>query len=50
MASSAFSSKDGPAINDSILSPNTCCLQLVPGALVDRSCIGGRPGMVAITY
>jgi len=49
MSSSAFSSNDGPAISDNMLSPNTCCLQLAPGALVDRSCIGGRPGMVAIT-
>lgn len=30
-----------------MLSPNTCWRQLLPGALIDRSCSGGRPGIVA---
>ena len=47
IAISAFSSNAGPDMHDSILSPNTCCLQLFPGALMDRSCSGGRPGIVA---
>lgn len=34
-------------MQESMLSPNTCCLQLLPGALIDRSCSGGRPGIVA---
>jgi hypothetical protein len=34
---SAFSSSRGPEIHDSILSPKTCCRQLLPGALIDRS-------------
>jgi hypothetical protein len=47
IAISAFSSNVGPDIQDSMLSPNTCCRQLFPGALMDRSCSGGRPGIVA---
>lgn len=34
-------------MQESMLSPNTCCRQLFPGALMDRSCSGGRPGIVA---
>jgi hypothetical protein len=47
IAISAFSSNAGPDMHDSMLSPNTCCRQLFPGALIDRSCRGGRPGIVA---
>jgi hypothetical protein len=47
IAISAFSSNAGPDMRESMLSPNTCCRQLFPGALVDRSCSGGRPGIVA---
>jgi hypothetical protein len=43
---SAFSSNAGPVIQD-MLSANICLRQLFPGALIDRSCNGGRPGMVA---
>lgn len=50
IASSASSSSNGPDIHDSMLSPNICCLQLFPGALIDRSCKGGRPGIVARIY
>ncbi len=48
IAISAFSSSAGPDMHDSMLSPKTCCRQLFPGALVDRSCKGGRPGIVAM--
>lgn len=47
IAISAFSSNAGPDMHDSMLSPKTCCRQLFPGALMDRSCNGGRPGIVA---
>ncbi len=47
IASSAFSSNKGPDMQESMLSPKTCCRQLFPGALIDRSCRGGRPGIVA---
>jgi hypothetical protein len=47
-AVSAFSSSAGPDMQASMLSPKTCCRQLFPGALIDRSCSGGRPGIVAI--
>jgi hypothetical protein len=46
-AISAFSSRAGPEMQDSILSPNGCCRQLLPGALIERSCSAGRPGIVA---
>jgi hypothetical protein len=48
IAISAFSSSAGPDMHDTMLSPKTCCRQLFPGALVDRSCKGGRPGIVAM--
>lgn len=48
IAISAFSSSAGPDMQDSMLSPKTCCRQLFPGALIDRSCKGGRPGIVAM--
>jgi hypothetical protein len=35
-------------MQDNMLSPKTCCRQLFPGALIDRSCKGGRPGIVAM--
>ena len=44
---STFSSNAGPDMQESMLSPNICCRQLFPGALIDRSCSGGRPGIVA---
>jgi hypothetical protein len=44
---SARSSNAGPATPISMFSPKTCCRQLFPGALLDRSCSGGRPGTVA---
>lgn len=47
IASSASSSNNGPDMHESMLSPKTCCRQLFPGALIDRSCSGGRPGIVA---
>ena len=47
---SASSSNAGPDMHDSMLSPNTCCRQLLPGALIDRSCRGGLPGIVAISF
>ena len=50
IAISAFSSNAGPDMHDSILSPNTCDRQLFPGALIDRSCNGGRPGIVAVSF
>jgi hypothetical protein len=37
----------GTSSRTAIASP-TWCLQLLPGALIDRSCRGGRPGIVAI--
>lgn len=46
IAISALSSNAGPDMHDSMLSPNTCWRQLLPGALIDRSWIGGRPGIV----
>ena len=46
---SAFSSIVGPDIPDTMLSPNTFRRQLLPGALIDLSCKGGRPGIVAIS-
>lgn len=46
-AISAFSSNAGPDMHDSMLSPNTCWRQLLPGALIDRSWSGGLPGIVA---
>ena len=48
IAISAFSSSAGPDMQDNMDSPKTCCLQLFPGALIDRSCKGGRPGIVAM--
>jgi len=48
MVISALSSSAGPDIKDIRLSPNMCCLQLFPGALIERSCRGGRPGIVAV--
>lgn len=45
---SAFSSSAGPEMQESMLSPKGCCRQLFPGALIDRSCSAGRPGIVAI--
>lgn len=47
IAISALSSNAGPDMRDSMLSPNTCCLQLLPGALIERSWRGGLPGIVA---
>lgn len=44
---SGFSSMAGPAIIESIVSPKTLCLHPCPGALIDLSCNGGRPGIVA---
>jgi len=44
---SDLSSMVGPAIIESIVSPKTFCLH-PPGALIDLSCNGGRPGIVAI--
>lgn len=44
---SAGSSIIGPEIKETMASPNAFCLQLVPGALIERSWIGGRPGIVA---
>lgn len=44
---SAFSSIVGPAIIESMVSPKTLCLHPCPGALIDLSCNGGRPGIVA---
>ena len=49
IAISAFSSSAGPDMQDTMDSPKTCCRQLFPGALIDRSCSGGRPGIVAKT-
>ena len=49
IAISAFSSNAGPDMHEIILSPNICCRQLFPGALIDRSWTGGRPGIVAGT-
>lgn len=49
-AISAFSSNAGPDMHDRMLSPNTCCRQLFPGALIERSCSGGRPGIVAVSF
>lgn len=43
---SAFSSSAGPEMQESMLSPKGCCRQLFPGALIDRSCSAGRPGIV----
>jgi hypothetical protein len=37
----------GPSIHVVRLSPCVFCRHLVPGALVDLSCTGGRPGIVA---
>lgn len=34
---SKLSSSIGPEIPDIIVSPNMCCLQLLPGALIERS-------------
>jgi hypothetical protein len=50
IAISAFSSNAGPDLHESILSPSTYCRQLFPGALIDRSCRGGRPGIVAVAF
>lgn len=47
IAISAFSSNAGPDMHDSMLSPKTCWRQLLPGALIDLSWSGGRPGIVA---
>lgn len=47
-SNSAFSSNAGPEIHDIILSPKAFWRQLLPpGALMDRSCSAGRPGIVA---
>jgi hypothetical protein len=36
-SNSNVSSSTGPDMHDIILSPNICCLQLFPGALIDLS-------------
>lgn len=41
-------STTGPSMPENIDSPKTFCLQLgSPGALIERSCTGNLPGMVA---
>ena len=47
IAISAFSSNAGPDMQESMLSPKTFWRQLLPGALIDLSCNGGLPGIVA---
>jgi hypothetical protein len=47
---SECSSNEGPVMHLTMFSPKGFCRQLLPGALIDLSCTGGRPGIVAVSF